>query len=430
MVDRVRLLEADRREQLAAAYQQATILAREASQAQQDIATGAHAVLQIVARTLASVESRQACPEIFGQAPIGVSWLRGLSLLDRNGRIVCSTFVGATGLDFSDRPYFQEALRTGGFALSDYLLGRHQPGPTILAALALKDARGGVTGIVSASIDMQWIGRLAGVIDERPGAVVLVVDRAGTLISSHPAGLGEPGRRLGDPQLVEAMLGHAAGTVASAGVDGVRRIFAFQRLEATDARLAVGLNEAEVLWRIDRETTIGYVQLAIVCAAVLVGVWMGGERLIIQPIRSLTRSAIRIGLGNLQTRLSATSWAAEFAPLAAALDSMAHKLGAREDELRFANTHLAELASIDGLSGLANRRAFDAALATDWQQAIEQRHPLGLLMIDVDHFKLFNDTHGHVEGDECLRAVGEVIAQIAFERSCTPARYGGEEFAI
>jgi diguanylate cyclase (GGDEF)-like protein len=99
-------------------------------------------------------------------------------------------------------------------------------------------------------------------------------------------------------------------------------------------------------------------------------------------------------------------------------------------ELRFANTHLAELASIDGLSGLANRRTFDVTLAAEWQSAIKQHRALGLLMIDVDHFKLFNDNHGHVEGDECLRAVGDVIACVAAGGSCLAARYGGEEFTL
>jgi diguanylate cyclase (GGDEF)-like protein len=220
------------------------------------------------------------------------------------------------------------------------------------------------------------------------------------------------------------------GTITTVGVDGVRRMFAFLRLDGTDAHVAIGLDESEVLSRINRETSIAYTQLAIICAAVLLGVWAGGEHLIIRPIRSLARSATRIGMGNLETRLTTRSWAAEFAPLAAALDTMTRKLSVREDELRFANTHLAELASIDGLSGLANRRTFDVMLAAEWQRATEQHRVLGLLMIDVDHFKPFNDNHGHVEGDECLRAVGAVIAGVAAGGSCLAARYGGEEFAL
>jgi diguanylate cyclase (GGDEF)-like protein len=108
---------------------------------------------------------------------------------------------------------------------------------------------------------------------------------------------------------------------------------------------------------------------------------------------------------------------------------MAHRLAAREEELQVANSHLEELASIDGLSGLANRRGFDATLAAEWDRAT-QASPLALIMIDIDHFKLFNDNHGHVDGDHCLRRVAGIIGSFAREGSYFAARYGGEEFTL
>ncbi len=431
MFDRVRLLEADRAEHVAAAYRQARMLARQALEGQQDVVVAARAVLQVVARAhAAGARSGQSCSELFAHTAIDVPWLKGLSLVDREGRIVCSTFPNAEGLDLSDRPYFREVTRTGDFVVSDYLVSRLQNSPAIVAALPTRGPDRSMTGMITASIDVHWIGRLNDAVKDRQGAMAIVVDGAATVLGVHPPAGVQLGRKLGDKPLVEAMLDRAEGTITTVGVDGVRRMFAFQRLEGTDAHVAVGLDEAEVLSRINRETSIAYTQLAFICAIVLFGVWVGGERLIIQPIRLLARSATRIGLGSHDTRLCARPWAAEFAPLAVALDNMARKLGAREDDLRFANAHLSALASIDGLSGLANRRAFDAALAAQWQQAADEHHALGLLMIDVDHFKLFNDNHGHVEGDECLRAVGEVIAGIAHEGSYLAARYGGEEFTL
>ena len=74
---------------------------------------------------------------------------------------------------------------------------------------------------------------------------------------------------------------------------------------------------------------------------------------------------------------------------------MAQKLAAREEELRVANQHLDALANRDGLTGLANRRGFDQALERAWQKAGEHRAPLALMMMDIDHFKLFNDRYGH-----------------------------------
>jgi diguanylate cyclase (GGDEF)-like protein len=107
---------------------------------------------------------------------------------------------------------------------------------------------------------------------------------------------------------------------------------------------------------------------------------------------------------------------------------MAQKLSEREGELRSANEHLEQLALVDPLSGLANRRSFDESLARAWRQA--GRAPVGLLMIDVDHFKLFNDRYGHVEGDDCLRRVGKLLTHFACRPGDLPARYGGEEFAL
>jgi len=91
---------------------------------------------------------------------------------------------------------------------------------------------------------------------------------------------------------------------------------------------------------------------------------------------------------------------------------------------------LQSLAASDGLTGLANRRSFDQTLAMEWARAQRTRKPLSLLLCDVDHFKLYNDLHGHQKGDECLRAVADVIGKNAFRPADLPARYGGEEFAV
>ncbi|MGY8668443.1 diguanylate cyclase [Bradyrhizobium sp. UFLA05-109] len=91
---------------------------------------------------------------------------------------------------------------------------------------------------------------------------------------------------------------------------------------------------------------------------------------------------------------------------------------------------LKELASKDGLTGLSNRRSFDQMLMTEWSRAQRTQLPLSLLFVDVDHFKLFNDLHGHQTGDECLRAVANVVRSHAVRPLDLATRYGGEEFAM
>jgi diguanylate cyclase (GGDEF)-like protein/PAS domain S-box-containing protein len=101
-----------------------------------------------------------------------------------------------------------------------------------------------------------------------------------------------------------------------------------------------------------------------------------------------------------------------------------------EDRLAEANRRLQLLAGQDGLTGLANRRTFDKALRQEYRRALREWSNLGLLMIDIDRFKLLNDRYGHPFGDECLRRVSQAIAGTLRRAGDLVVRYGGEEFAV
>jgi len=111
-------------------------------------------------------------------------------------------------------------------------------------------------------------------------------------------------------------------------------------------------------------------------------------------------------------------------------DAAYRQLRASREQLALANEELQKLAALDGLTGIANRRRFDEALRTEWQRARRQRTPLALLMCDVDHFKLYNDSLGHPAGDLCLKKVAAVLTAQLKRPADLAARYGGEEFAI
>ncbi len=88
------------------------------------------------------------------------------------------------------------------------------------------------------------------------------------------------------------------------------------------------------------------------------------------------------------------------------------------------------LSSTDGLTGLANRRSFDEAIREEWRRAQRLGYPIAIIMADIDYFKKFNDTYGHVEGDECLKKVGSVLKNAVRRAGDLAARYGGEEFVL
>jgi two-component system chemotaxis family response regulator WspR len=94
------------------------------------------------------------------------------------------------------------------------------------------------------------------------------------------------------------------------------------------------------------------------------------------------------------------------------------------------NFQLALLTNVDGLTGLSNRRHFDEVLAGRWRQAIREQAPFSILMIDVDSFKPFNDTYGHLAGDEVLKQVADAIRTCCQRPTDLAARFGGEEFIV
>ena len=113
------------------------------------------------------------------------------------------------------------------------------------------------------------------------------------------------------------------------------------------------------------------------------------------------------------------------------------RIAALRHGLTAANQKLEALASSDGLTGLCNRRSMDSRVDTSFADAVQLQQPFGLLMIDIDNFKKYNDHYGHLQGDDCLRAVAQAIAATVQADNAAvgndaafAARYGGEEFAV
>jgi diguanylate cyclase (GGDEF)-like protein len=218
--------------------------------------------------------------------------------------------------------------------------------------------------------------------------------------------------------------------MATASLDGRERLVGRARLGDTDATLAVMLPLDQVVRIASIRAWREFVTIVIGGTILLAAIWLGGEMLVVRPIRSLTRGAEILGAGEFAINIPTEGLPPELRRLAETFNAMAERLDDREARLRDANQALASLAAKDPLTGLANRRAFDERMASEWSRARRERKPLALLMIDVDHFKSFNDAYGHLEGDSCLRHVAAVMEGCARRGGDFAARIGGEEFAL
>ena len=455
VLERIHNEKYDRAQRVEAAYQQALGLARQAAAAQNDVIVSTRALLTVLAGTRVVISpSEPACGQLLKSIAEPEPWIRALSIANRDGRIVCSSRREALGLDIATRSHFTTAIKTGAFVVSDYLFGTRDKAPLIIGALPQRNADGSIESVALATLDLKWIGQIAGTLALRHGSIMLLVDRNGTVLADEPNPTNWVGRKLGDDPLIKDLLTQHEGVVTAAPLDGVRRIFAFVKLPGTSAHVAIGFDENEVLARANSEMWLAFTELGLVALLVLLSIWFGAERLLVRPIRVLAETAGRIGRGETKTHAASLPLVAEFIPLAMALDDMSDKLETREQELRDINTQLRELAQLDSLTGLANRRAFNTHLFTEWKLASKRRAPISALMIDVDHFKSFNDRYGHVQGDMCLRKVGEALKSCTRSRtdiaavpgieerralthpaalghgSQLAARYGGEEFAV
>ena len=112
------------------------------------------------------------------------------------------------------------------------------------------------------------------------------------------------------------------------------------------------------------------------------------------------------------------------------LVEMQRTMATQSQKLGVANKELQHLSMTDGLTGIANRRFFDEMSVREWRRCGRMQRHMSIIMIDVDHFKLFNDTYGHQAGDECLKRVAVQAALAATRAGDLAARYGGEEFAV
>jgi diguanylate cyclase (GGDEF)-like protein len=437
MLERVRSLEDARAKEIALASHEFSNLAQHSADTQREIISSVETMLKSAAYVRASAGGvGRSCDMLRASLPVNLPWIRSLMIVGKDGHVQCSTNNALVGLDLSDRAYLRRAREAGGFVFSDFLMAKSNNKPIMMAAYPVSAIDDDADSVIVAGVNLDWMSKIMGNLGGRPGVSAVLVDSAGTVLAAPPDQASMIGRALDTIPLLSAIAEKAMGSDQAEGslsflaADGSKRAVDFARIAGTEARLIVSIDETRVSAAINREIRTAYVQLGFVCLLVLLGALIAAEKLIIQPIEMMAAMAKRFGRGDWSVRAARNRLPSEFVPLARAFNAMAAQLGERERELVATNDRLTVIASIDMLSGLANRRGFQSRLDFEWLKAQQCDSELSLLMIDVDHFKLFNDTYGHPEGDVCLTRLGETLAGIAAETMGFAGRYGGEEFCL
>jgi diguanylate cyclase (GGDEF)-like protein len=438
MLERARSLEDARSRQIALATQEFSNLAQHSADAQREVISSVETVLKSAAYIRASAGGiGNSCDLLRASLPANLPWIRSLLIVGQDGHVQCSTNNIFVGLDLSDRAYLQKARASRDFVLSDFLLARITSKPVVMAAYPVSAINPELDSVILAGVNLDWMSKVMSNLGGRSGISAVLVDSAGIILAAPADQMSQIGHPLDSVPLFSAIADKAVGSDAAQGslsfvaADGSKRALSYALIAGTQARLIVSIDEGKVSATINRDIRTAYLQLGFVCLFVLIGALIAAEKLIIGPIEMIAGMAMRFGQGDWSARAARKALPAEFIPLARAFNAMAAQLAQRERELVATNDRLTVIASIDMLSGLANRRGFQSRLDFEWMKAQQyDGSELSLLMIDVDHFKLFNDTYGHPEGDACLTRLGETLAGISAETMGFAGRYGGEEFCL
>lgn len=371
--------------------------------------------------------------------------------------------LGASYFDARERPWFRTAVASG--AIGWYPPFRYEvndergdfTGLGIGMSAPLYDASGVFLGVVAADVALAQLSELLRAAADDAGGAVFLADNEGALLATSA---DAPIYRLDGEALVRLLARDSADPITSAAaraaqangqpegravvtVNGERLLTQWRRLQLLSGpALTIGVALPESRFVGPQRSAAGdalALAAAILALAVLIAVAAADK--VSAPLSALSRWAGRLAAGEWSPPPRAGGSIRELSTLVRALAEMSGRLQAytkelelrvveRTEALEAANRQLEILSVTDPLTELANRRRFDAVLATECARAARSGQAVALLMMDVDHFKNFNDEYGHQAGDGCLRQVAAALRACARRAGDLPARYGGEEFAV
>lgn len=289
----------------------------------------------------------------------------------------------------------------------------------ILLAVPVHQQGGRHLGTFAALLNLRSVGEILGRLSPAGGNVYLMTERGNVVIRARADSAGA--RQTSLPKSTTAALFDKEGaTVDYRGADGEGVVGTLHRIPALRWAAVAETPRAEAFRQVTRLRNV----TALILTALLVGVGLIAYLLglvIVRPLEQLTSAARKVAAGDLAVDIPVRG-GGEVGYLTTVFNNMVARLRESRDTLE-------QLSVTDPLTGLFNRRYLTEQLEKEVQRFQRLKHPFSVLMVDVDHFKRYNDAHGHPAGDQVLVRLAEILREATRGVDC-PARYGGEEFVV
>jgi diguanylate cyclase (GGDEF)-like protein len=388
-------LEQSRRQDLEAAQVASSNLTRAMAQQAEDTFMKADLVLTGLAEWIQAdgyaAAQKPRLQKAFARRVLALEQLHGIFLFDKQGQWVVTSFdEPPRGPGVTDREYFKfhQQNVTSVAHIGPAIRSRESGEWIIPLSKRLNDKNGNFQGVLMAGIKMSYFDEFFKSFNIDDNGTMFVAMTDGTLLARRPFVESLIGASAAKSEIFQTLLPRAPSGSAmfSSVVDGVVRMYGYRQLSAYPLVVAAAASKDAIL----KEWYAAAFQSIVIVALVILGVGLFGWVFIHQ-----VRDGERI-----------------------------------EADLRKAQEALELIATHDSLTGLANRRLFERALDIEFGRGARQSSPLSLIMLDIDFFKRYNDTYGHVAGDHCLAEVARALKSCCHRKADLAVRYGGEEFAV
>jgi diguanylate cyclase (GGDEF)-like protein len=341
-----------------------------------------------------------------------------LLVIDPDGRVVTASGGDTRAVPLP--PAWLRTLRTESSVVGEPYRDDSTHQPVMIVAVPIYPASGRLIGALTAKLTLRGVQQLVRRFAADGSNAVSVIMADGTLLARSSSVRAQPLATKLAPESARLLFDRAGSAVRYQGLEGEEVVGTLARVPRLGWAVVAETPAADAYRQAIRFRNV----TMLIVAALLVGVGLLAYLLgvlIVRPLARLTTGAAKVAAGDLAVDLPVVS-GGEVGYLTEVFNNMVARLREGRQELE-------RLSVTDDLTGLYNRRYLMETLASEVRRARRLEHPFALLMVDIDHFKEYNDAFGHLAGDEMLTRVARVLRESTREVDCA-ARYGGEEFVV